>query len=147
MNVFNFKLGYISLYVNKLACFVNKEGLFKLCNMMQKFCKKSCEVHTFQWCTHTAKVSKHTKNYAPEFPVLSASCILTHKFKERNILLSQKNMLNHFQALRAHKFGYLIEKNTNFDCLKYNTSFSFQSMKFGSFFKYQEKGYASRLFS
>ena len=59
MNVFNFKLGYISLYVNKLACFVNEEGLFKLYNMMQKFCARftlSSGAHTQQKFQSTQKI-------------------------------------------------------------------------------------------
>ena len=48
--IFFITLAYISQKANKLVCFVNNEGSFKVRNMVHDFSKNSYEVHV-SWCT------------------------------------------------------------------------------------------------
>ena len=48
--IFFIILAYISQKANKLVCFVNNEGSFKVRNMVHDFSKNSCEMHV-SWCT------------------------------------------------------------------------------------------------
>lgn len=50
-------LDYISMEGNKLWCFLNSKGLFKIQNTVHNFWTKFYTVEGFPWCTHAAKVS------------------------------------------------------------------------------------------
>ena len=54
---------YVPLKENKLVCFANREGSFRVQTLVHDFWKKYHEVHVSAswWCTHAPKVSRHTK--------------------------------------------------------------------------------------